>query len=204
MDAVIKEQITHFSKFDQPFSWHVYQHDLPQSLPDRLMAQGFAQDDDPDAVLVLDLRSDLPATTVKPAGVEIRRLTQPDQLQDVRRVEQEVLGGDFDWLVKRLADHMEFPEYLSVYVAYVNEQPVCTGWTYFHPGSQFTSLYGGATVEAQRGHGIYHALLDVRVREARQKGRRIVTTGASPMSRPILVKRGFSLLTHAYAYEWEG
>jgi hypothetical protein len=202
MDATIQQQIAFFCQMDQPFSWHIYDHDMPPNLGDRLVEHGFMADDDPDAVMVLDVREASPAL-LEPVGDSIRLIAQQDQLDDVARIEEQVWGGDFAWLKKRLAPHLEIPGYLSVYVAYVEEQPACSGWVYFHPNSQFAGLFGGATVAEHRKLGLYTAVLATRVQEAIRRGYRFLTTGASPMSQPILAKNGFRLLTHAYAYEWK-
>ena len=167
------------------------------------MAHGFAPDDDPDAVMMLDVQ-EASSALLKSAAIDIRRITQRDQLDDVVRVEEQVLGGDFDWLKQRLGAHLEIPDYLSVYVAYVDEQPACSGWVYFHPHSQFVGLFGGATLPTYRKRGLYTAVLAVRVQEAIRRGYRFLATGASPMSHPILAQNGFRLLTYAHAYEWKG
>jgi len=203
LDAVIQEQVAYFAPMAQPFSWHVCDHDSPPDLKDHLMAHGFAPDDDPDAVMVLDVQEASPALLKSVAG-DVRRIAQRDQLDDVVRVEEQVLGGDFDWLKRRLSEHLEIPDYLSVYVAYVDEQPACSGWIYFHLRSQFAGLFGGATLPTFRKRGLYTAVLAVRVQEAIHRGYRFLATGASPMSQPILAQNGFRLLTHAHAYEWKG
>ena len=203
LDAVIQEQVAYFAPMEQPFSWHVCDHDAPPDLKDRLMAHGFALDDDPDAVMVLDTREASPAL-VKPVTSDVRRIAQPDRLDDVVRVEEQVLGGDFGWLKRRLGDHLAIPDYVSVYTAYVEGQPACSGWVYFHHHSQFAGLFGGATLPAYRQRGLYTAVLAVRVQEAIRRGYRFLATGASPMSRPILARNGFRLLTYAHAHEWKG
>jgi hypothetical protein len=202
IDAAIQEQIAFFSQMDQPFSWHVYDHDTPPDLKDHLIRHGFIDDDDPDAVMVLDVQEASPVL-LEPVGDNIRRIVQRDQLDDVTRIEEQVWGGNFAWLKGRLGPHLELPGYLSVYVAYQEQQPACSGWVYFHPNSQFAGLFGGATVSEHRKLGLYTAVLAVRVQEAIRRGYRFLTTGASPMSRPILAKHGFRLLTHAYAYDWK-
>src|SRR5512145_2311306 len=60
LDAVIQEQIAYFAPMPQPFSWHVCDHASPPVLKDRLLAHGFAPDDDPDAVMVLDVQDASP------------------------------------------------------------------------------------------------------------------------------------------------
>ncbi len=203
IDATIEAQIAYFAPMNQPFSWHVYAHDQPPHLKDRLLAHGFAPDDDPDTVMVLDLHA-APAALLAPVTADVRRLTRPDQLADVVTVLTQVWGGDFAWFRPRVEGHMVIADYLSLYVAYVDGQPACSGWTYFHPHSQFASLYGGSTVEMYRQRGLYTAVLAVRVQEAIARGTRYLTTGASPLSRPILAQNGFQVLTDAYALEWKG
>jgi len=203
LDAVIQEQVAYFAPMPQPFSWHVCDHDSPPDLKDHLMAQGFAPDDDPDAVMVLDVPDALPAL-LAPVTLDVRRVTQRDQLDEVVQIESQIWGGDFGWLKQRLGEHLEIPDYLSVYVAYVDGQPACSGWVYFHPRSQFAGLFGGATLPAFRQRGLYTAVLAVRVQEAIRRGYRFLATGASPMSQPILAHNGFRLLTHLYACEWQG
>jgi hypothetical protein len=201
-DAVIQEQIDYFKPLNQRFEWKVYDHDTPADLKDRLIAHGF-EAQDPDAVMALDLE-EAPSGLHAPITADVRRITQRDQLRDVIQIEEQVWGGNFDWITKRMGDHLEIPGFLSIYVAYVDEQPACSGWIYFHDGTQFAGLWGGSTVEAYRQRGLYTAVLAIRVQEAIQRGFRFLTIDASPMSRPIVAKHGFQLLTHAHACEWKG
>jgi len=119
LDAVIQEQVAYFAPLSQPFSWHVCDHDLPPRLMERLLAHGFAPDDDPDAVMVLDVPDVLP-DLLAPVTLDVRRVTQRDELDEVVQIESQIWGGDFGWLKQRLGEHLEIPDYLSVYVAYVD------------------------------------------------------------------------------------
>ena len=203
LDSTIQEQVNYFLPLDQPFEWLAYEHDQPHNLKERLLAHGFVDDDDPDAVMVLDLKH-YQITPDEYADFKICKLTQRDQLADVIRLEQQVLGGDFSWIEKRLGNHLELPGYLSVFVAYVDKEPVSTGWIYFHPNNLFATLNGGATIPEYRQHGIYSSLVHTRLREAKERGRRFVTTDASPFSRPILERNGFNLLTRGFSIRWRG
>ena len=120
------------------------------------------------------------------------------------RLEHQVLGGDFAWIYKRLGDHLELPGYLSVYVAYIDEKPVSTGWIYFHPNNPFATLNGGATIQEYRQRGIYTSLVHTRLREAKERGYRFITTDASPFSRPLLEHNKFTLLTRGFSIRWSG
>jgi len=200
-DAVIDEQVAYFSQYDQPFSWKVYDHDAPKDLKERLLKKG-ATPDDLDAVMILDLadpRPDLVASTEIP----VREVTTQEGLAAVINILEEVWGGSYAWVTERLGSHLEIPGYLNVYTAQIVEQPVAVGWVYFHEASQFASLWGGSTLEPFRGRGLYTALLACRVREAMRRGYRYLVIDTSPMSRPIVEKHGFRLLTFAQDYEWE-
>ncbi len=201
-DAVIQEQVDYFLQFDQPFTWQLMQHDHPDDLARRLLVHGFSADDDPSALMLLDMQ-DCPADLLRPVSSEIHQITEPEQLDEVVAVEEQVWGGSFAWLKQRLGSHLAIPDYLSVYVAYVDGQPASTAWTYFPPNNPFASLFGGATVPGQRKSGLYTALLAQRVQEARQRGRRFLTVGCNPNSRPIVAQHGFQFLAYLYDYEYQ-
>jgi len=202
LDTTIAEQIAYFAPMNQPFEWVVYDHDQPSTLKERLVAHGFAPDE-PAALLALDLRAAPPAL-LESTTVDLRRLTDPDQLEDVILIEQQVWGGDFGWMRRRMGDHMEIPGYLSIFVAYVDQRPACVGWTYFHPNSQFAGLWGGSTLPEHRKRGLYTAVLAARVQEAIGRGYGFLTIEASPMSRPIVASHGFQVLTMTSSYGWKG
>jgi GNAT superfamily N-acetyltransferase len=204
-DAEIREQTAYFASRDLPFEWDVYDYDRPSDLEKRLLANGFEPDlepDDPGTVLVLDLES-APAPLLEPVTAGVRQVTSIDQLEDIVHILEQVWGGDFAWLKPRLASHLGIQGYLSPQVAYVEGQPACCGWTYYLPHSHFGALRGGSTVPAHRRRGLYSAVLAVRVQEAIRLGYRFLTVDASPMSRPILEKHGFQLLTCARSYKWK-
>ncbi len=200
-DEAIDEQIAYFSQYDQPFTWKVYDHDMPKDLKERLVQRG-ATPDDTDAVMVLDL-AEPPSALLESEDIPITEITTRQDLNAVITILEEVWGGSFAWVTDRLGGHLEIPGYLNVYVAAIADQPIAVGWVYFHEASQFASLWGGSTVEAFRGRGLYTALLARRVHEAIQRGYRYLVIDTSPMSRPIVEKNGFQLLTFAQDYEWK-
>ena len=197
-DAAIAEQLGYFGRLRSDFEWKVYSHDQPADLAARLVARGFAAEE-PDAIMALDVAA-APASLLTPPTADVRRLTNPAQLADVVNVLEPVWKGDFSWVHDRLGKHMMIDGYLSVFVAYVGGVPACAGWTYYNPG-HFAGLWGGSTLPAYRGQGLYTAVLAARVREARERGVRYLTIDAGEMSRPIVARHGFELLTMATACE---
>lgn len=193
--AAIAEQIAFFKDCNQPFSWSVYAHDAPADLETRLVAQGFTPDD-PAALMVVDLHEVQPIL-LKPTEVDIRRITRREQLGDVIQVLEQVWDNHFDWIWDRLGNHLEIQGYLSIYVAYVENIPTSVGWTYYHTGSHFASLFGGSTLTRLRGRGYYTAILAQRVQEAKQRGYRYLVVETTPLSQAIVSRYGFWQLSTA-------
>jgi GNAT superfamily N-acetyltransferase len=200
-DAVIRQQIADFTARGRGFEWKLYDHDRPADLQARLAAHGFAIGD-AEAIMALDL-SALPAVLRQPARLDIRRVTDPEQLGPVASVQEQVwqrdVGNWFGNLATQLRDQ---PDYASVYVAYVDDRPVCSAWINFPANTPFASLWGGSTLAEYRNRGIYTAMLAVRAQEAVARGYRYLTFDASPMSRPIVAKHGFELLSISHPCEW--
>ena len=198
-DAAIAEECRYFQSLGQELEWKAYAHDQPPDLVQRLAAHGFALDET-EAILVLDVH-DPPAALLAPTP-NVKRLHQVGELRDVSAIKHK-LGDNRPF--ERLAYELEHaPDYLSVYVVYAGDLAAGCGWIRFPKASPFASLWGGATLPALRNRGFYTALLAARVQEARVRGWRYVTIDAGHMSRPIVEKRGFRLLTYATACNWHG
>jgi GNAT superfamily N-acetyltransferase len=209
---VIHHEVDYFTPLQQPFTWKVYDHDLLPTLKDELLSHGFQHDDDPADVMVLDVKNAPdglfePATIVpgaKQSGkTDIRCIDTIDGLKDIIHVLDNVWGGHNTWVNERLGMHLDVPGYLSVYAAYVNNQPASIAWTYF-PRGQFATLFAGSTIAAYRRQGLYTSLLATRLREIRARGYRYAVVEAGAMSKPIVAKHGFQYLTTVYDYEWKG
>jgi|WetSurMetagenome_2_1015567.scaffolds.fasta_scaffold99179_2 GNAT superfamily N-acetyltransferase len=193
MDAVITEQVEYFRRLEVNFEWKAYDYDFPQDLVRRLEARGF-QIEEPEALMVLDLEED-PPILLHPLPERIQRISNPDEIEAVRQVEEAVWHMDYSGHAEVLKrDLTENPDYLSVFVAYANDRPVSAAWIYYGLHSPFCGLWGGSTLPEFRGQGWYTALLAARLREALLRGYRYVTIDAGPMSRPIVEKHGFQLL----------
>jgi GNAT superfamily N-acetyltransferase len=201
-DAVIQEQIRHFTALKRKFNWELHGHDQPADLRTRLERCGFAQDEDASAVMVLEL-SQAPQTLLAPVQADLRLVNSPEQIAAVAAIMAQVWGGNFDWLAKRLWGHLQIPGVLRVYLAYHQGQPAGTGWVYLHPHNPFASLWGGSTLAEQRGKGLYRAMLQARVQAALDRGYRFLAIDAGPMSGPIVEKYGFRQITTAQDFAWK-
>lgn len=201
LDAVVREQVAHFEDLGQGFEWKVYDHDSPPDLKDRLVTFGFEMED-PEAIVVLDLAA-VPDMLLQPVALDVRRITDPDRVRDILKVQEEVWEQDESWLVGELSETLRSrPQLVSIYAAYAGDKPVCSAWLYYDERSPFASLWGGSTLLDYRGQGYYTALVSTRVQEAICRGARYLTVDASPMSQPILERFGFRLITRAHPRHW--
>lgn len=197
-DSVIEREIAHFRELGRKLEIKSYQHDPFPELYKRLEAYGFEIEEEPDSIMVLDLENP-PAILLEPPTADLRPILDEAGLEDVMVVEEVVWDTDFSWLIGELGAVLkERPEELAVYSAYVDGKPASGGWIYFHPGTHFASIWGGSTLPEYRKQGLYTALVAVRVQEAIRRGYRFLTIDASSMSRPIVERLGFQLLTTAY------
>jgi len=201
-DDIIREQVKYFESIRQDFEWKFYDYDQPSDLKERLESQGFIIEE-AEAIMVLDLE-DAPKILWQPVLHNVQQITDPKNLADVQSVEQQVWDEDYSSTLDFLGHALRnYPEQMSVYVAYMNEQPASAAWIYFPKHSQFASLWGGSTISKFRKQGLYTALLAVRAQEAKSRQVKFLTVDASPMSRPILEKLGFEMIAYSYPCKWK-
>lgn len=203
-DAAIARQLAHYGARGHAFEWKLYDHDLPVDLAARLAAAGFAPET-PETLVVLDLEA--PARPGRPLAtdVHLRRLDDPADFGLIVDLNVAVYGDveQARWLARSLAEEKRAcPRALVVYVALAGEQVVSAGWLRCPTGSTFGSLWGGATLEAWRGRGVYTALVERRAADARGLGARWLAVDCSPHSLPILVRRGFTPLAVTTPWIW--
>jgi GNAT superfamily N-acetyltransferase len=193
VEAAIDEQVAYFDALGHELEWKAFSHDRPADLVARLRRHGFVPDEQ-EAIVALDL--DTAPAEMFAAQPQVRRLHDPEELRSIRAIK----GDTSAERTARLAWEMRHtPEQLSVYVAEIDGEAKACGWVRFPPHTAFASLWGGSTLPAARGQGLYTALVRARVREARERGYAYVTVDAGHMSRPILERRGFRTLTLATA-----
>lgn len=202
LHKVIHNELEYFLPLQQPLKWRVYDHDLLPSLKEELVAHGFAKEDSPTHVMVLDLKKS-PALLSQPVEEDIRRIETSDGLRDIIHVLERVWGGRNDRLHDRLAEHLQIPGYASVYAAYVAGNPASIAWTHF-PRGQFAKLSGGSTIAEYRRQGLYTSLLATRLREIHERGYRFAVTETNQRSQPFLEKHGFLHLTTVQEFKWNG
>ena len=94
----------------------MHAHDRPADLGARLLAKGFEQGGRETLMVRPVGTDDAPAS---PAGIDIRRVTDPALLADLVAVETEVWNDDNSWLAGALAAELaQDPQALAIYIAY--------------------------------------------------------------------------------------
>jgi hypothetical protein len=200
-DDAIQEQISYFKNLGQDFVWKVYDRDRPADLKDRLKTHGFVIEET-EALMLLDL-DQVPKILQQPVVKAVKRIMDSEKIAEILDIEHQVWGEDFSKLGDYLREVLlNYPDQMSVYMAYVDEKPASTAWIYFPKNSLFASLWGGASLSGYRRQGLYTSLLVTRAQEAMQRQVKYLSVGASPMSRPILEKHGFKRLDWIYPCRW--
>ncbi|MGO4572340.1 GNAT family N-acetyltransferase [Microvirga sp. 2TAF3] len=202
-DAVIAGQVAFFQVLRRAFEWKYYSHDQPPDLPARLLAAGFIPQE-AETFVALDVAQEFPATALA-SGITITPIDGAPSCRDIATVNGAVYGDpdQAKWLAEAIAGEKRAdPDGISIYAAYAEDRPVSIGWMRHKRGDPFGGLFGGATLEGWRGKGIYSALVAARVQEARGRGCRFLTVDCSPMSLPILERRGFRALSVITPFIW--
>jgi ribosomal protein S18 acetylase RimI-like enzyme len=206
VDAAIADQVAFFGAAGKTFEWKLYDYDLPADLPVRLLAQGFVPED-PETLVVARV-SELAGEVRLPAGVRLLRVTDARGLAQVAAAAAGAFGAEASG-EEHLALYgaLEFqlrtaPDSLAVLVALAGEEPIAQARVEFVPGSEFATLWGGGTVPAWRGRGVYRTLVAHRAALARERGYRYLTVDALPSSRPVLEGLGFRALATTTPYVW--
>jgi GNAT superfamily N-acetyltransferase len=201
LDELIARQIAVFAGTGERFEWKYHGHDLPADLPVRLRAAGFVPEETETIVIApVDV---IAAEPLLPDDVSLREVTDPVDLERIAALEQAVWGEENDWLPAMLeSERAADPDALKIVVAEAGETVVCAAWIRFARGTEFATLWGGATLPDWRRRGIYRATVAYRANLAAARGYRYLETDASNDSRPILQRLGFTAVTTTTPYIW--
>jgi GNAT superfamily N-acetyltransferase len=202
-DEVIAAQVEFFRARRQQFEWKLYDYDQPADLARRLRAAGFVPDDE-ELLMVAETAQVAAEVVALPDGVTVAQVTDAAGVDQLFEVHELVFGGSDPRL--RLALHSRLrgaPESVAMVIAFAGGEPICAARAEFPPGCDFAGLWGGGTVPAWRGRGVYRALVAWRARLAAARGYRYLQVDAMPASRPILTRQGFVPLARTTPYIWD-
>lgn len=199
VDQMIKQEAETARESGYTLEWKVYSHDQPQCLGERLVSAGFEADaEEAFMVFYSDKKS------INNFGVvdqDIRKVTDRNGLEEYRTIIEEVREKKCDKEIDQFASMLHnYPNNMSIYIAYVNGEPAACGRVYFHEDSSFAGLYGGNTRKRFRNRGLFTQLVAVRIQETERRGIGIISVDALPTSESILRKRGFEIVTHTQPF----
>lgn len=205
LDALIARQVGFFAARGERFEWKFHGHDRPADLPDRLRAAGFIPEEQ-ETVVIAPVAAITEATghPVLPHGVTLRAVTERRDFDRIGAMETEVWGEEHASLADMLeGEHAVDPDSLTVVVAEAGGRVSCAAWVRFERGTDFATLWGGATLAEWRRRGIYRATVAYRAALAAERGFRLLEVDASDDSRPILERLGFVAVTTTTPYVWK-
>lgn len=207
LDELINRTVAYFRDDTdvEDFEWKTRGHDSPDDLAERLVAAGLHAE--PMETVMVGEAAALAVRVEIPAEVTVRRLQISDAsfVEDVRRMGAMLVaafggGPSGDELIARMqrpGNHSE------LWIAEVDGEVVCAGRLEVVPGTDFAGLWGGATIEAWRGRGIYRALVAARACSALDRGVRFLQSDCTEMSRPILERSGLERVTTTTPFVWQ-
>ncbi|WP_369217597.1 GNAT family N-acetyltransferase [Streptomyces flavofungini] len=205
-DAVIAEQVRHYTAAGLGFEWKLHSYDRPEDLPERLTAAGFAAE--PLETVMVAEAAALLAGPALPDGLRLVEVTDEAGARLMAQAHLAAFGAADAELSERLgrrvlAQLAEAPDTVVAVVAMAGDLPVCAARAEFGQGTDFAGLWGGGTAPEWRGKGIYRATVAHRARVAVERGYRYLQVDASADSRPILDRLGFTTLctTTPYVYK---
>jgi len=195
---VINQQISFFSRSRKNFEWKVYDTDKPKSICRSLLNNGFYEDEE-ESFMVLDLHQ---LSAIPDQQKHCIEANDAERIRDAISVKQIQLRDDCDGYYRHLINlKQQRPESIKIYVIYQDGEPVSSAWITFNsPLSPFAGIWGGSTIREFRGRGHYQSLLKQRIRDASMAGKRFLSIDASEMSRPIVEKYGFKVVTKTTPY----
>jgi GNAT superfamily N-acetyltransferase len=187
--AVIDDQIERLTPYGD-WEWKLYSYDEPTDLSERLVASGFVREAD-ETVLVAAL-DELDLVATPPPAVELVPVVDGQGVDALVTVHNAVFGGTHDDIRRILLAGLEAqPTNVAAVLAVADGVPVSAGRVEFPEGRDFASIWGGCTLPAWRGHGVFRSLVAHRAAIAAARGYRYLQVDASPDSRPILERLGF-------------
>ena len=181
--------------------WKTRGHDGIPGLYESLRENGFEPEESESIMIgraqLLDV--DVPL----PPGVTLRRVLDAKDVHAMAAMEDAAFGSaTADATARALLRRLARNDGMELWVAEVEASIVAAGRLEPVEGTAFAGIWGGATLEAWRGRGIYRALTAARARSALAAGKTLIHSDSTEYSRPILERSGFVKVSTTTPYVW--
>lgn len=148
-DEVIAAEV---ARSTGPSEWKLYAHDLPE----RLRAAGLIPEPVETLMVAEIAEPELPVPA--PEGVRLATVDDDAGVETMLRVHVDVFGSVHPGTGTAVrASLRQRPRPIEALIAWTGDLPVSAGRVEFHEGTEFASLWGGGTVSAWRGRGVFRA-----------------------------------------------
>ncbi|MET1059083.1 MAG: GNAT family N-acetyltransferase [Nocardioides sp.] len=191
LESLVERTFAFYEERSLRFEWKTFEHDRPDLLP--LLSRHGAVPE-PREALVLGESAVLAGEVTLPDGLTMRSVSSRADLERVAALESEVWDEEWSWLADDLEGRLAASEPAEVLVVEDGDVVVSAAWLVPLAGTSVAGLWGGSTLAAYRGRGLYRALVARRARIAVETGYPIVQVDASDDSRPILERLGLHVV----------
>jgi hypothetical protein len=181
--------------------WKTRGHDRTPGLHETLVQHGF-EVQGTESIMIGPAAS-LDVEVTLPDGVVLRRVTEEDDVRAMAAMQDMVFDGTIsEESARGLLRRMARADGMELWVAEAGGQVVCAGRLEPVAGTEFAGIWGGATLDAWRGRGIYRALTAARARSALAIGKTLIHSDSTEDSRPILERAGLLRVSTTTPYHW--
>ena len=198
----VATQIDYFSQRSQSFVWRVHDYDEPSNRGSQLLDAGFTLTGN--STVMVATAASFTDEVKLPEGATLLRVHDEEGVDLLIKTHEEVFGHSHQDLRRSILARLENgPEESEMFVVTANGEPLSAARIEFLPNRDFATLWGGGTMPQWRGRGIYRALVLERARVASERGYTYLLVLASDLSRPILSRLGFDVITTVSTYSWD-
>jgi hypothetical protein len=181
--------------------WKTRGHDHAPGLHDALVAAGF-EPEETESIMLGEARL-LAVDVDLPEGVTLRTVTDEADVRKMSAMADEAFGDPVsDERAESLLHRLTLRDGMELWVAEADGAMVSAGRLEPVPHTEVAGIWGGSTLPAWRGRGIYRALTAARARSALRLGKTIIHSDSTEFSRPILERSGFVKVSTTTPYEW--
>lgn len=181
--------------------WKTRGHDHAPGLLDALMRNGFRPDETES--IMIGTASALTVDVQLPPGVSLRQITEEQDIRAMSEMQDRVFGAAVsEDNAEALLHRVEHDDGMELWVAEYQGTIISAGRLEPVANTEFAGIWGGATVEAWRGQGIYRAVTAARARSALKMGKTLIHSDSTAYSRPILERSGLVRVSTTTPYRW--